>query len=305
MKKLCIVITSRPHLARQQLLIAELKKHFELDIFEPKPIKGEMSVSAIMYTIEFNNYLANKEYDAIIIRGDRYEMLGMTAVSVYKGFPVIHIEGGDLSGVVDNKVRHAITHLSDYHFCTNEESHRRLVQMGVPLDRIWNFGSLDVEFADKVKNKKLSDRPYILVAYHPIEDEDELELEKALDFFKSDMLDTIDIVKIGSNTDYGRKYGNEEFTPEDYINMMRNALCCIGNSSSLLKEASVLGVGVVNIGDRQKNRLKPKNVLDVSCETEQIIKGINFQLNNKYSNDLSYFKKDTSKKITNKLKEIL
>lgn len=259
-----------------------------------------MTVSSILYAVEFNNFLKGKDYDAIIIRGDRYEMLGLAMVAVYKGFTVVHIEGGDQSGVVDNKVRHAITHLSDYHFCTNEESHKRLIGMGAPLDRVWNYGSLDVEYASKVPKQKLKERPYLLVAYHPIDGEDEQELETALSTYKQ-----FDIIRIGSNKDYGRSYGAEQFSPETYINMMRGAACCIGNSSSLIKEASILGVGVVLVGDRQKNRLMPSNVLSVPNETERIKNGISYQLGNKAKKDLLYYKPNTSKAIATKLKEIL
>lgn len=283
-----------------QLLIKELKKHFNVDIWQPTERKGSMSVNAILYSIEFNNYIQNKQFDAIVIRGDRYEMLGLAMMSVYNGFKVIHIEGGDESGVVDNKVRHAITHLADYHFCTNRESHKRLIHMGVPLERIRNFGSLDVEFASKVKPNELRNKPYILCAYHPIDTEDEKELDKALLDYKK-----YDIIRIGSNKDYGREYGTEQFSPEAYINHMRYAKVCIGNSSSLLKEASILGVPVVLIGERQKNRLLPKNVLQVPCKKDKIKLALEFQLHNTTEKDLLYYQKDTSKKICNTLKEQL
>jgi len=283
-----------------QLLIKELKKHFDLDIWEPKERKGDMTSNAILYAIEFSNFLVGKDYDAIILRGDRYEMLGLGMVSAYKGFKIIHIEGGDESGVIDNKVRHAISHLSDFHFCTNKESHRRLVNMGIPLESIWDFGSLDVEFADKVKPKKLKDKDYILVAYHNIEGEDRKELDNALlDYPKYDK------IVVGGNNDYGQEYKAEEFSPEDYINLMRGAKVCIGNSSSLIKEASILKVPVVLVGERQKNRLMPSNIVQVPCETSKIKLAIEFQLQNKVEKDLLYYKKDTSKKITNKLKKIL
>lgn len=261
-----------------------------------------MGAQAILYAIEFNNYLLGKHFDAIIIRGDRFEMLGLTMVATYQGIKIIHLEGGDTSGVIDNRVRHAITHLSDFHFCTNEQSHRKLINMGVPLDHVWNFGSLDVEYAEQVKPVKvLKQRPYILVAFHPIEGENANELDKALREFEGHY----DIVRIGSNTDYGKGYGTEQFSPEEYINMMRFAALCIGNSSSLLKEASVLSVPVINIGSRQNDRLKPKNVLDLPCKAKIITEGIEFQLKREYKKDLTYYQKDTSKKIVNKLKEIL
>jgi UDP-N-acetylglucosamine 2-epimerase (non-hydrolysing) len=297
--KICLPLTARPHLARQKLLIEELKKYFDLSIWQPESIKSNMSVASILYATEFNNYLAGKDFDAVIVRGDRYEMLGIAMVAVYRGLTVIHIEGGDLSGVIDNKVRHAITQLSDYHFCTNEESHKRLINMGISPQRVWNFGSLDVEFAGKVRVKKIHKTPYILVAYHPIEGEDESQLNEALTQFNQ-----YGIIKVGSNTDYGRQYGTEQYSPEDYINLMRGAMICIGNSSSLLKEASILGTPVVLVGDRQDNRLKPKNVVTVPCETHNIKTAIMYQLNNKKKRDLVYYQPKTSKKICSTIRKI-
>ena len=300
MKRILLPLTARPHRARMKLLIEELGKYFDLDLWEPKERKGDMAVNAILYGIEFNNYLAGKDYDAIIIRGDRYEMGMLAIVGAYKNIPLIHIEGGDMSGVIDNKIRHCITQLADFHFVTNEESHKRLINMGVATDRVWNFGSLDVEFASKVEPKQLREEPYLLIAYHPIEGEDEKEVDKALENFKDYVK-----IRIGSNTDYGKKYGEEEFSPEDYINLMRGAKVCIGNSSSLLKEASILEVPVVNIGGRQDKRLKPKNVLDVLCESNRILQAILYQWQHKFKKDLIYFKENTSQEIASKLKEVL
>ena len=283
-----------------QLLIKELKKHFDLDIWEPQERKGDMTSNAILYAIEFSNFLVGKKYDAIILRGDRYEVLGLGMVSAYKGFKVVHIEGGDLSGdVIDSKVRHSITHLSNYHFATNKEAHQRLIAMGIPPDRVWNFGSLDVEYANTVKPKKLKDEPYILVAYHPIEKEDEKELDKALSNFKCD------IIRIGSNKDAGRTYGTEEFSPEDYINLMRGAKVLVGNSSSLIKEASILKKGVVLVGNRQSRRFMPQNVVQVPCKAGNILQAILFQQQNKHKKDLTYFQPNTSRKICNQIRKIL
>lgn len=294
--KICLPITARPHLARMQYLIKELQKDFDLDVWEPKQQEGSMAINAIFYAIEFSNFLIGKDYDAIMIRGDRYEMLLLATIAVYKGFKVIHIEGGDMSGVIDNKVRHAVTHLSDFHFATNEESHKRLINMGIPLDRVWNFGSLDVEFASKVKPERLRQGNYILVAYHPIPDEDPKELDEALKSWKEES-----IIRIGSNTDYNQKYGKEEFLPQDFINVLRYAKCAVGNSSALIKEASILGTPVVLVGQRQNNRLMPKNVIQVPCETEPISLAIEYQMKHKPKIDTLYYQKGTSKKICQQL----
>jgi len=300
MKRICVPLTARPHFARLKLFIEELKKYFEVDIFQPIKSGKGMSISAILMSVEFNNFLSNKNYDAVIIRGDRYEMLGLAMCSLYNNIKIIHIEGGDLSGVIDNKIRHAITQLADYHFVTNEQSFKNLVNMGASIARIWNFGSLDVEFANKVKSKKIIKEPYILVAYHGIENEDINEIEIALKSFNK-----YRIIRIKGNNDYDKSFGNEEYPPEDYINMIRYASCYVGNSSSLIKEASILGVSSVNIGDRQQNRLKPSNILDVPCKARKIELGIEYQLKNKSIKDYTYYKKNTSINIVKKLKQIL
>jgi len=301
MKKIVFPATNRVHLARQKLLLDELKKSFEVEVFEPNNRGSGMSVDAIMCAIEFNNYLAMNETDVILARGDRYEMLPIVVVATYRGIKVIHLEGGDLSGVVDNKVRHAITHLSDYHFVTNEESYRRLINMGVKLGTIWDFGSLDVEFAKAVEPKRLVKEPYIVIGYHSIPDEDSEEVKIGVSSFGA----THRLKFIAGNKDYGKQFGEEQYSPEDYVNLMRYADVCVGNSSSFLKEASILGVPVVNVGSRQDKRLTPKNVFNVPCDGDKIKAAVKYQLENQYPLDYIYYQPHTSQQIANKLKEIL
>lgn len=299
-KKICFPVTNRVHLSRQQLLLEELGKYFNVEIFEPANRGIGMSIDAIICGVQFHNYLQKIKPDAVLARGDRYEVLPLATAAIYNGIKTIHIEAGDLSGVVDNKVRHAITHLSDYHFPTNTEAHARLIKMGVPLDKVWNFGSLDTEYAMTVKPKRIIDEPYILVSYHPIEGENEKEVEQALG-----LISGYKIINIASNKDYGKSFGSEEYSPEDYINLIRFASCCVGNSSSFLKEASILGTPVVNIGSRQDKRLKPKNVIDVDCQAARIFSGIKFQLDNSVEPDNTYYQPGTSKNIAKILKQVL
>lgn len=300
MKKILFPATFRGHLARQKLLLDELKKDFNVHISEYTPSTGNMADVAVGISTFFLKEFTKVKPDLVLVRGDRYEVLPVAMLAAYEGIKIAHIEGGDLSGAIDNKVRFSITHLSDYHFCTNDESYSRLISIGISAKNLWNFGSLDVEFAKKVQPKKLKEKQYIFVAFHPIEGEDFEEVEKALRNFKD-----YDIVRVVSNVDYGKKYGSESYSPEDYVNMMRYASCCVGNSSSFLKEASILKVPVVNVGDRQIKRLKPKNVFDVTCQSDSIRLGIEYQLKRKFDTDYIYYQKDTSKNIAQKIKEIL
>lgn len=288
-------------------MLEELKKYFEVFEVEYTPLGKDMAEKADSTSSFFLGKFRQIEPDLLLARADRFEVLPIAMLAAYLGIPIVHIEGGDLSSVIDGKVRHSISHLADYHFPTNQDAHERLVRMGISVDRIWNYGSLDVEFALSVRFKKITGKRYILVAYHPIPGEDPEELEKALKQFSLGRYESprYEIVRTASNSDYGRKYGAEEYLPEDYINLVANASCCVGNSSSFFKEASVLEVGVVNIGTRQEGRLRTSNILDVPCKGLKIARGIEHQLREHYFRDNTYYQPDTSKKIAKKIKEIL
>lgn len=289
-------------MARQQLLLDELAKDFKIDVFTPKDRGEGKPIDSIITSVQFHNYLIKEKPDAVLARGDRYEMLPIVYVARYQGIPVIHLEGGDVSGVIDNEVRHAITALSQYHFATNDEAHARLVQMGAPVNRVWNYGSLDVEFAKQVKDTEMfSERkwPFILASYHPIPGEDSEEVEKALKECG------IKYLKMKSNKDYGQEYGEEVYSPKGYVVALDGASVLVGNSSSFLKEASILGTPVVLVGNRQHKRLLPHNVLQVPCEADTIKYAIEFQMKREFEPDYIYYKEDTSKNIAKKIKEIL
>ena len=269
MKKILFPVTNRVHLARQQLLLKELEKFFEVKIVEYKPEYGDMSEKIVDYAHQFNNVFKAEKPNAVLIRGDRYEMLPIAMCAAYQGIKIIHIEGGDLSGVIDNKVRHAITKLADIHFATNKESYTRLITMGVDSDNVFNFGSLDVEYAASIQTKRLIQEKYFVIAFHPIKNEDGKIFEK----LKIDGLKKIDIE---SNKDYGIGYSGETYSSEDYINLLKYADLLIGNSSSLIKEASILAVPAIDIGERQNNRLKPHNVLHIPYNKEFLDKAIEY-----------------------------
>lgn len=300
-KKILFPVTSRVHRARQQLLLNELGRNFDVFEVEHTPLGKDMAERADDTTSFFLEKFRQIEPDMLLARGDRFEVLPIVMLAAYLGIPIAHIEGGDLSSVIDGKVRHSISHLADYHFPTNKDAYERLLRMGIPADTIWNYGSLDVEFALNVRCKKMLEEPYLLVAYHPIPGEEIIELEKALKKFSG----RYKIVSVASNSDYGARYGDGEYSPEDYINLVAGASCCVGNSSSFFKEASVLEVGVVNVGTRQEGRLRTANILDVPCKSLKITQGIERQLREHYFRDNTYYQPGTSKRISRKIKEIL
>lgn len=294
-KKILFPSTNRVHVARQKLLLSELQKEFDIQIWK-YDFDGDIPKFIDYFSTELMSH-----YDLVLIRGDRYEMLPLAMLSAYENIKIAHIEGGDLSGAIDNKVRHAITQLSDIHFATNKESFARLIQMNTDPDWTFNFGSLDVEYARSVQIDSSKKDQYVLMCHHPMTGEDNPSIiEKIIkEEFQGD------VIVIKSNFDSGSMYGQEEYPPEDYIKLLANARCLVGNSSSFLKEASIFGTPVVNIGSRQKARLKSANVTDCEFDSLKIRLSIRYQLRKFYEPSEIYFKPDTSKRIAQKIKQYL
>ena len=291
MKKLIFPLTSKIHWARNQLLLKELRKYFKVYLATYGDKDMSMSDVAVDITLKFRKALEEIKPDLVLIRADRYELLPCAMLSAYNQIPTVQLEAGDLSGVIDNKVRFAISHLSDYHFVTNQDSEKRLTNMG--FKNVWNFGSLDVEYSESIKAPTKRAKPYIVVMYHPVPNEPYNAVSEATERFK----DRFDIIGIKSNHDYGKSMYQEYYSPEKFIELLKGASCVVGNSSALIKECSRLKIGVVNVGDRQANRLKAENVRDCPCNKESIEESIEYQLSHSYEPSDIYYQPETSVKI--------
>lgn len=292
MKKILFPCTSKIHYARNQLLLEELKNYFEVHIAEYSQKDMSMSEIACDITPKFKVALDKIKPDFVLIRADRAELLPCTALSVYGGYKVIQLESGDRSGTWDDKIRYAISALADYHFTTNSESQQRMLAMG--YKNVYDCGSLDCEYAVSVKPQNAPKKPYILVSWHPIPSEPGDALYRALEAFK----DGFEIVGVKGNKDYGLQSSYKEwYEPSEFINLLRGASVAVGNSSCLIKEASILGVPSVLVGERQKNRLRPKNVKDAEYDKEDIEYSIKKQLHYNKGVDLTYYKPNCSQQI--------
>ena len=161
------------------------------------------------------------------------------------------------------------------------------------MSKVHNVGSIDVEYAASIQTQSHFDVPYIVIAYHPIPGE----------IFPKHVLPRLEeggykVVTIDSNSDYGQKMHGETYTAENYISLLAHASCLVGNSSSLLKEASIFGTPVVMVGSRQGNRLKPHNVLSVPCDSRAIELAVQYQLAHcKYEPSHDYYQPETSNKV--------
>ena len=245
------------------------------------------------------HYIREFETDLIIVHGDRVEALAGAIVGALNNILVCHIEGGELSGTVDELIRHSITKLSHIHFVANDNSKKRLIQMGESENSIFKIGSpeVDIMLSNNLPNinevKKRYNIPfnnYNIFIYHPVTTD--------LDNLHSNIITSINallrseknFIVIYPNNDNGSKIiideykkikGNENFRffPslrfEYYITLMKNADSVIGNSSAGVRETSVFGVPSINIGTRQNNRSNHSSIINVQDNESDILKSIN------------------------------
>jgi len=266
-----------------------------------------------------------------VICGDRFEQLAIAMAAAYLNITIAHIEGGDVTGSIDESVRHAITKLSHFHFVTNADAHRRVLAMGEDPKFVFNTGSLDVELAAHVRttitNEQINalgvghdvdiEQPYLMVVQHPVttEADNRAHLETTLRVVSSFELPTI---WFWPNPDAGTgemaevlRHAREQH-PEltthmrfitnvpasDFVALLAHAACLVGNSSAGIKECSLLGTPVVNIGNRQQGRLTGEHVTHVSYDATEIGAAIATQLaHGRYEPSPIYFKDKASETI--------
>lgn len=295
-----------------------------------------MAKTAGLTALEFANSLNKLNPDIVLIRGDRFEQLAIAMTAAYMNKTIAHIEGGDVTGTIDESVRHAITKLSHIHFVTNEPAHKRVIQMGEDPSMVFNVGSPDVEFvAHAAKKTNLSflkqrgtghdidvRKPYLMVMFHPVttdahnrehaetllETIDRLNMQ-AIWFWPNNDAGTNEIAKairvyreLGKITHDKIKFVTD-VSPEEFSSLLNRTACLVGNSSAGFKESSYLGVPVVNIGSRQLGRLRGAHIIDVPCERLAITHAIKKQLaHGSYPSSDLYYQSDSSRKIVEILK---
>jgi len=265
---------------------------------------------------KINFFLKKKKPDIIFLSSDRFETFAFAISSYLKNIPIIHYEGGDVTegGTFDDNVRHAITKISNIHITSNKSSLKRIVNMGEEKWRCYNAGYSPYYLMSKQKyNKKRIEKkfslnpkkPLILFTLHPVinaesdQRKDVDEVFKALEYLSKDnqiiitypnfdpgyqyiINKIIKIKKVFNNIKVVKHLGNEDYHSLLYYIGKNKKGFCMGNSSSGIKETIFFNCPTLNIGNRQKSRLKPKNVVDVSASKNQII--------SKIDNDLKKYK---------------
>ena len=345
-RKICLVITTRGNYAKLKSVISHLQSDpgVELQLIVgggailPKYgttantlisndikidrvihflVEGEnpitMAKSAGLAITEFGTAFENLRPDAVVVIADRFESLAIAMTSTLMNIPVAHIEGGEVSGSVDESLRHAITKLAHLHFPATKQAAARIEHMGEDTGTIFPVGSTSI---DVFKSLNLNDigpvmefqrtggvgkiidltKLYIIVIQHPVTTEYEMNLAHINETIEA--IDTLQLptVWIWPNMDAGSDgiakgirvfRENRKYTPvhffkslpvELFAPLLNNAACIVGNSSSGIREASFLGVPCVNIGSRQNGRERGLNVVDVGNNRDEIHNAIKSQV---------------------------
>lgn len=241
-----------------------------------------------------SDYVHEIKPDLIVVHGDRVEALAGATVGALNNILTGHIEGGEVSGTVDELIRHAVTKLSHVHFVANDQARLRLIQLGESEETIHVIGSPDIDVMnsdslpsiDEVKaHYSISFDRYALMAFHPVTTEVD-DLPRQIALIVNQLIDSgKNYVVIYPNNDRGtdvilREYQRLEGNPrfrifpsmrfESFLTILKNADFIIGNSSAGVREAPHFGIPTINLGSRQKGRVQCKTVLDVDIEAVDI-----------------------------------
>jgi UDP-hydrolysing UDP-N-acetyl-D-glucosamine 2-epimerase len=371
-RRICFPITSRAYYGRSQLLIKKLHAHPSIDlelmlggsILLDKYSRhvaddieaGGFAISASLFNVieggnhvamaktacltalEFTNGLHAQDPDIVVICGDRFEQLAIAMAAAYLNKTIAHIEGGDVTGSIDESVRHAITKLAHVHFVTNADAERRVLAMGEDPRYVFNTGSLDVELAARV-DKTITNaqvngygvghtidvtQPFLVVVQHPVttEADNRAHLETTLRAVAALGLPTI---WFWPNVDAGTgemaerlRHFREHAEPgatrirfitnvpaDEFVALLNAAACVVGNSSAGIKECSYLGTPVVNVGARQQGRLHAENVTHAEYDAEAIRAAVDAQMRRgRYAPSSIYYQPETSQKMVDVLASV-
>lgn len=250
-------------------------------------------------TIEgFSAFVASIKPDLIVLHGDRIEALAGAIVGSLNNVLVAHIEGGEVSGTVDELLRHAVSKMSHIHFVSNEKAKQRLLQMGERPEAVAVIGSPDVDvmLSDKlpaIANAKtyytINFDQYAIVLFHPVTTEVENMQRYAEQFVEALLNDDTNYVVIFPNNDLGSSailnaykklehHTRFKIFPslrfEYFLTLLKNARFIIGNSSAGIREAPYYGLPAINIGTRQQNRALHKDVIHTDYTSPEILAAI-------------------------------
>lgn len=371
-RKVCVVVTARPSYSRIKSALKAIKTHRDLELqlvvaasalldrygsAERYMERDGFEVAARVYMVlegenpttmakttgiglmELSTIFDNLKPDVVVTIADRYETLATAVAASYMNIPVAHVQGGEVTGSIDEKVRHAVTKLSDLHFVSTEKAAERVVKMGEDPDLVFVTGCPSIDLASGIlKDPALNFDPvekyggvgkpldfsngYLVILQHPVTSEYQLARKHASETLYAVAEIGLPALWFWPNVDAGsdgtsnaiRRFRELEcptnmhffknMASHDFLRLIHNCSCLVGNSSVGIRESSFLGVPSVNIGSRQTGRERGQNVLDAGYGRHEIIDMIKTQLSNgKYPKNPLYGDGHAGERIANLLNE--
>lgn len=356
-RKVCVVVTARASYSRIRSALAAIKDHPDLELqlvvaasavlkrygdalkfiendgFDVAAqiysiIEGENLVTSAKSTglglVELSTVLSNLQPDVVVSIADRFETLATAVAAAYMNIPLAHVQGGEITGSIDEKVRHAVTKLADLHLVSCQQAAGRVIRMGEDPEKVFVTGCPSIDLAAQVLDdpalrcdpiKQFGgvgpeldlDNGYLIVLQHPVTTEYEqcrVQVSETLHAIAELGIPTLWFwpnVDAGSDgTSNGIRAFREKYAPGnihffkhvdslDFLRLAYNSLCIVGNSSVAIRECSFLGTPAVNIGSRQNGRDRGRNVIDVPHERSRIKDAIRTQLaSGRLSSDTLY-----------------
>jgi UDP-hydrolysing UDP-N-acetyl-D-glucosamine 2-epimerase len=347
-RKICVVITARPSYSRVRTALSAIQAHpdlelqlviaasalldrygkvirhierdgFRVDAHVYMVVEGENLVTSAKTTgigvMELATVFDNLGPDIVMTIADRYETMATAIAAAYMNIPLAHLQGGEVTGNIDEKVRHAVTKLADYHLVATQKAAERVMRMGENPESVFVTGCPSIDIAAKVLSEpSLHVNPfetyggvgaevdlsngYLVVMQHPVTSEYELarrHVTETLHAIRDLGLPTLWFwpnVDAGSDgTSKGIRAFRElegpknihffkDIPPEDFLHLIKNSRAIIGNSSVAIRECSFLGVPAVNIGSREAGRERGPNVHDVGYDRGEIMAAVQAILSN-------------------------
>ena len=324
------------------------KDGFHVDWISHNIVEGETPITMAKSTglglIEMAMILDNLKPDFALVVGDRFEMMGFALAASYCNIPIAHTMGGEVSGSVDESIRHAITKFAHLHFPANEDARERIIKMGEDPKCVFNVGCPRINLVREVLETEDSYKqiaalipsyggvggefevvkePFLLVSQHSVTTEfglNERHINETLTALQKLQMKTI---MLWPNIDAGSdeiskaiRIFRERHRPgwlhlfknlpiNKYIHLMNTTACLVGNSSSGIREGAFIGTPVVNIGSRQNRRLCGKNVVHCGYDATEILSSIESQLEHgKYPRENLYGDGSAGQKVAEILSTI-
>ena len=345
-RKICVVVNSRANYGRIKSVLREINKSPTLELqlilgasallhrfgdvqeivradgFKISSkvyliVEGEnpttMAKSTGMAIMELATMFENMKPDIVVTVADRFETMATAVAASYMNIPIAHTQGGEVTGSIDESVRHAVTKLSHIHFAATKKAAKNIIKMGEDPSSVYCTGcpsidviaDLDLSLPPDIFHRYKgvgpdldASRPYLVVLQHPVTTEygdgiiqinETLKAVEAIgmqtawlwpnvDAGSDDIAKGLRKYREKKNPDFIHFYRN--FSVEDYARLINNCACIVGNSSSALREGAFLGVPAVNIGTRQARREHGENVIHVNYNSDEIEDAIRRQIKN-------------------------